>query len=172
MAKQTGRMTRLALCGALALVLSYLETLLPPLYPAVPGIKLGLANVIVIFVLYCFGVRSAACVSALRLCMMTLLFGNVMALLYSLAGATLSLSVMVLLKKLGWFSPVGVSVSGGICHNLGQILAAMVILQTKEIGYYLPVLIITGTVAGIFVGLLGVYLMNKIGNVAKREGET
>ena len=132
---------------------------------------MGLANVVVIFALYCLGIRSAICVSVLRLSMMTLLFGNVMVLLYSVAGATLSLCVMALLKKTDWFSPVGVSVAGGVCHNLGQILLAMVILQTKAIGYYFPVLAVTGTVAGILVGLLGVYLMNKVGDLAERGGE-
>jgi heptaprenyl diphosphate synthase len=103
--------------------------------------------------------------------MMTLLFGNVMMLLYSLAGATLSLCAMALLKRIGWFSPVGVSVTGGVCHNIGQILVAMVVLRTRTIGYYLPVLTVTGTVAGILVGFLGVLLMNKIGNVAEKGGE-
>ena len=171
MGNRAQRITRLALCGALALVLSYLEALLPPIYPAIPGIKMGLANVVIIFVLYCFGLGSAVWVSALRLFMMTLLFGNVMMLLYSLAGATLSLCAMALLKRIGWFSPVGVSVTGGVCHNIGQILVAMVVLRTRTIGYYLPVLTVTGTVAGILVGFLGVLLMNKIGNVAEKGGE-
>ena len=171
MGNRAQRITRLALCSALALVLSYLEALLPPIYPAIPGIKMGLANVVIIFVLYCFGLGSAVWVSALRLFMMTLLFGNVMMLLYSLAGATLSLCAMALLKRIGWFSPVGVSVTGGVCHNIGQILVAMVVLRTRTIGYYLPVLTVTGTVAGILVGFLGVLLMNKIGNVAEKGGE-
>ena len=171
MGNQAQRITRLALCTALALVLSYMEALLPPIYPSVPGIKMGLANVVIIFVLYCFGVRSAIWVSALRLALMTLLFGNVMMLMYSLAGATLSLGVMALLRRARWFSPVGVSVLGAVCHNAGQILVAMAVLGTGALGYYLPVLMVTGTVAGVLVGLLSVLLMKKIGDVAAKGGE-
>ncbi|MBQ9086039.1 MAG: Gx transporter family protein [Clostridia bacterium] len=166
MRNQTQRLTLLALCASATLVLSYLEALLPPLYAAIPGIKMGLPNVVILFVLYRRGVRDAAAVSAVRLVAVALLFGNVMTLAYSVAGAILSLTVMGILRRFNWFSPVGVSVAGGVCHNVGQILVAMALLKTEEIGYYMPVLAITGTLAGILVGLLGGLLLKQLGERA------
>ena len=145
----------------LALILSYVEALLPLSF-AIPGIKLGLPNIAVLFVLYRLGWKSACTVSLLRVVLSTLLFGNVMALFYSLAGAVLSLAVMGLLKKSGKFSPTGVSVAGGVGHNAGQILVAMALLETAEIGYYLPVLCVSGTVAGILVGLTAALLLKRV----------
>lgn len=161
MARKTQRLTALGLCAALGLTLSYLEALLPPLYPTIPGIKLGLANLVILFVLYRFDFGSAALVSAVRLGAMTLLFGSVPALIYSAAGSALSLILMGILKRTNWFSPVGVSVLGGVSHNAGQILAAMGMLQTGVVVAYLPVLTITGTLAGALVGLLGAALLKK-----------
>lgn len=150
------------MCTAIALILAYVESLLPPLYAAVPGIKLGLPNVAIVFVLYCFGVKEAAAVSFVRLTVVSLLFGNPMTFAYSLAGAVLSLAVMAILRKLNFLSTVGVSVAGGVFHNLGQILAAMLLLGTAELGYYMVVLAVTGTVAGIFVGLCGGYAVRRL----------
>ena len=112
--------------------------------------------------LYRKGVTSAACVSFLRIILVNMLFGNAMAFMYSLAGAFLSLAVMVLLKKVNLLSEVGVSVAGGVMHNLGQVLTAMVLLETSELGYYMVVLTVTGTIAGILVGLCGSILVKKI----------
>ena len=145
----------------LALMLSYVEALLPLSF-TIPGIKLGLPNIVVLFVLYRLGFKSACTVSLLRVALSSLLFGNVMSLAYSLAGAVLSLAVMGLLKKCGKFSHAGVSVAGGVAHNAGQILVAMALLETAEIGYYLPVLCVTGTVAGIFVGLTAALLLKRV----------
>ena len=125
------------MCAAVALLLSYVETLIPPIYPAVPGIKIGLPNVIVIFLLYRFGVAEAALVSFLRVIISSMLFGTPFIFFYSLAGAFLSLAVMSVLKKLDFMTSVGVSIAGGISHNLGQILLAMVLLNTAELGYYI-----------------------------------
>lgn len=158
----------LALCVTVSLILSYVEALLPPIWTAVPGIKLGLANIAVLFVLYRFGVIEAALVSFLRLVLSSLLFGNPVTFIYSLAGAVLSLFVMAVLRKTGVFSTIGVSVAGAVSHNLGQILTAMLILETAEIGYYMIVLIFTGTLSGIFVGLCGAMLckrLEKIGGI-------
>ena len=156
------RMALLGLCVALAMLLSYVELLIPPLYAAIPGIKLGLPNVVILFVLYRFGFGSAMAVSLCRIGAVSLLFGNVMALAYSLAGGILSLFGMALLKKIDRFSTVGVSVAGGVLHNVGQILCAMALLGTAEIGYYLAVLAVTGTVAGILVGLCGGFALRRI----------
>ncbi len=145
----------LGLCTSVALVLAYIESLLPPLFAAVPGIKLGLPNIAIIFVLYRFGVREAAAVSFVRMTAVALLFGNPMTFAYSLAGGFLSLTVMALLRKLDILSVIGVSVAGGVLHNVGQILMAMLLLETAELGYYLIVLTVTGAVSGIFVGICG-----------------
>ncbi len=152
----------LGISASLALLLSYVEFLLPPLFAAVPGIKLGLPNVVILYVLFALDEKYAAAVSALRLLVAALLFGNVMTLAYSAAGAVLSLAVMTLLKKTDRLSPVGVSVTGGVSHNLGQILVAMLLLDTPQIAYYLIVLTVTGTVSGIFIGLCGALLIKRI----------
>lgn len=158
----TKRLTFLGLCTAVALVLAYVESMLPPLFHAVPGIKIGLPNIIIVFVLYRFGFVEAAIVSLIRMVAVSFMFGNLMALVYSLAGAVLSMLVMVVVKKLNFLSVVGVSVAGGVFHNVGQILMAMYLLGTAELGYYLVVLTLTGTVSGIFVGLCGASIVKRI----------
>ena len=158
---RTKKLTYLALTSAVALMLSYVEFLLPPIYAAVPGIKVGLPNIVVLFVLYRFGVREAATVSLVRMLLSTLFFGTPMMLIYSIAGAVLSLAFMSFFKRLNWFSEVGVSIIGGVAHNLGQILVAMALLETVEIGYYMFVLAISGTLAGVFIGLVGALLMKR-----------
>ena len=152
----------LGMCVAVALGLAYIEVLLPPLLASVPGIKMGLPNIILIFLLYRRGVLPTAIVSLLRMVLVTLLFGNTMAFLYSLAGGALSLAVMALLKRLNFLSTAGVSVAGGVTHNVGQILMAMLLLNTAELGYYLIVLAVTGTVAGLFIGLCAAQLIRRL----------
>ena len=134
------------------MLLSYVEAVSPVLVTAVPGIKMGLPNVAVIFVLYRFGVWEAALVSAVRVIVVSLLFGNPMTFIYSIVGAMLSLAVMVLLKKMNFLSCVGVSVAGGVFHNVGQILVAMVLLGAAEVGYYLIALAVSGVIFGLFIG--------------------
>ena len=123
------------ICTALALILAYIEILITPIFPAVPGIKMGLPNIIIVFLLYRRGPVSAIVVSLLRTVLVTILFGNGMAFMYSLAGSVLSMIIMILLQKLNFLSTVGVSVAGAIAHNLGQTLMAMVLLDTSEIAY-------------------------------------
>ena len=156
------RIAFLGLCTSVALLLSYIEAIVPPIYAAVPGIKIGMPNIAIIFVLYRFGLRDAAAVSFLRICISSLLFGNPMTLAYSFAGAVLSLAVMAVLKKADFLSTVGVSVAGGVTHNIGQILVAMVLLGTAEIGYYMIVLAVTGTLSGVFIGLCGGFMIKRI----------
>ena len=158
----TKKLAVLGLCTAVALILAYVESLLPPLFHAVPGIKIGLPNIIIVFVLYRFGLKEATVVSLIRMLAVSFMFGNMMALVYSLAGAFLSMLVMVILKRLNVLSVVGVSVAGGVFHNVGQILTAMLLLGTAELGYYLIVLAVTGTVSGIFVGLCGGMIVKRI----------
>lgn len=161
---KTEKVALLGMCVALAMLLSYVELLLPPLYPAIPGIKLGLPNVVILFLLYRYGFGSATAVSLCRIGLISLLFGNVTVLMYSLAGGILSLFGMALLKKTDLFSTVGVSVAGGVLHNVGQILCAVWLLGTAEIGYYLAVLAVTGTLSGILVGLCGGFALKRISN--------
>ena len=155
MRKTSRKLAFLGLCTAVSMILSYVEVLLPPIFSAVPGIKLGLANIVVLFILYRYRVVDAALVSAVRIFAVTLLFGNPVMLAYSVAGAVLSITVMAILKKLDILSTLGVSVAGAVFHNVGQILMAMALLGTAELGYYLIVLTVTGTVSGIFVGICG-----------------
>ena len=154
------KVAQYGLLTALALALSWVESLLPPL--GVPGVKLGLPNLAIVFALYRLGFREACVISLARVVLVTLLFGNGAALAYSIAGAALSLSLMGLLKKTGKFSSVGVSVAGGVAHNAGQILVAMALLETSRLAWYLPVLWISGTVAGVLVGIVSGALVKRI----------
>jgi len=156
---------RIALLGvltSLAIVLSYLESLLPPIAAGLPGIKMGLPNIVIIFTLYRLGTREAIAVSAVRIICVALLFGSIVTLAYSIAGAALSLALMAILKRFELFSTVGVSVSGGVCHNIGQIAVAALLMERAEIALYLPVLLISGTVAGLIIGLAGHYLLRAL----------
>lgn len=152
--------TTLAVCVAVALMLSFIESRIPPFLP-VPGMKLGLANMAVVFVLYRLGARDAACVSLLRVCLSSLLFGSVTSFIYGISGAALSLLVMLLARRCS-LGAVGVSSLGGVSHNLAQIAVASLIMQTNVIIYYLPYLILSGTVAGIAIGVGAAALTKKL----------
>ena len=156
---KTGRIALLGLGVAVAMILSYIEFLLPPVWSAVPGIKLGLPNIIIVYLFYKSGAFDAGLVSLVRIFLSALLFGNTVSMLYSISGAVLSFSLMLLLKKIGVFSTVGVSIGGAVFHNFGQILMAMMILRTREIGYYMIVLAISGVISGTIIGLLGAGLL-------------
>lgn len=162
MANKSKTTAFIGVCTALAMVLAYIEVLVPPLFPAVPGIKMGLPNIVIIFLLYRRGPAVAAFVSVLRIILVSILFGNAMAFMYSLAGGVLSLLVMMLLKRLKILSTVGVSVAGGVMHNVGQILMAMLLLETSQLGYYMAVLAVTGTVSGIAIGLGATLLIKRV----------
>ena len=152
----------LGMCTAIAMVFAWVESQLPPLVSAVPGVKMGLPNMAIIFTLYRFGWKEAATVSFVRIVAVSLLFGNPIMIAYSLAGGALSLLGMTLLKKLNFLSPTGVSVAGGVLHNVGQVLMAMLIMSTAGLGYYLIILAVTGTVSGVFVGLCGSFAVKRI----------
>ena len=157
---KASKIAQYGLLTALALVLSYLESLIPPLW--VPGVKLGLPNLAVVFALYRLGWKDACVISLVRVVLVTLLFGNGAALAYSIAGAALSLSLMGLLKKTRKFSTVGVSVAGGVAHNAGQILVAMALLETSRLAWYLPVLWVSGTIAGVLIGIVSGVLVERV----------
>ncbi len=158
--KKTKRLVLLAMLTAVAMILSYVESLLPSV--GIPGVKMGLANIAVIFALFRFGWKEAAALSFVRVVLVSLLFGSVGAMLYSLAGAVLSLAVMALLRRIDRFSTVGISVAGGVAHNAGQILMAMLILQTKQLLGYLPVLAVSGIAGGVLTGLAAALLIRRI----------
>lgn len=160
--KKISSVAQLGLFTSVALILSYVESLLPPIWAAVPGIKIGLPNIIIIIILYKAGFKAAAAVSFIRVSIVALLFGSIMTLAYSLAGAALSLCLMALMKRFNVFSTVGVSIVGGVTHNLGQILVAIALFDTVQIGYYMIVLAFTGTVAGVFIGLAGTVLLKRL----------
>ena len=151
----------LGLCTAIAMVFAWIESQLPPLVAAVPGIKLGLPNIVIVFVLYRFGWKESASVSFVRIVAVSLLF-NPATLPYSLAGGFLSLLGMILLKKTDLLSTTGVSVAGGVLHNAGQILMAMLIMSTAGLGYYFIILAVTGIISGIFVGLCGGFAVRRV----------
>lgn len=162
---KTKKLTSLALCACVALILSYIESLLPPLFSAVQGVKMGLANIMIIFALYRYGWRAAGAVSITRIVLSALLFGNAWSLAYSICGGALSLLLMALLKKTDRFSYVGVSIVGGISHNAGQVLLAMIALKTREIGFYMIILSFSGIVSGILVGLAAALMLKYVKKV-------
>lgn len=138
---------------ALALILSYVESLIP-FYFGIPGVKLGLANLIVVIMLYAVGAKEAFAISMLRILLSGFLFGNLFSILYSFAGGILSFLVMWLVKRTGKFHVMSVSICGGITHNIGQILIASVIVETYSIFYYIPVLLIAGLITGMLIGVI------------------
>lgn len=144
---------------ALALILSFVESLLPVFFP-VPGMKLGLANIAILFALYTLGIRASITINFIRIFLAALLFAGPVSIIYSLAGGALSLLIMILLKRR--FSLVVVSIAGGVCHNLGQILVAMLMLNTVSLGYYFIVLWFTGIATGAAVGIIGFFLIFKL----------
>ena len=158
---KTKRLVFLAAVTAVARVLSFVESRIPPLVP-IPGVKVGLANIAVIFALYRLGTGSAACVSLVRVVLVSLLFGTPASFLYSVTGAVLSLAVMAICKRFSLFTAVGVSVLGGVSHNTGQILMACLVTKTDLFSPYFPVLLLSGTLSGIVIGLAGALLVKRL----------
>ena len=158
---KTKKLTVMALTTAVAMILSFVESQIPA-FVAVPGVKVGLANIAVVFALYRLGWKEAAAISLVRVVMVSMLFGSIASLFYSLAGAVLSLTGMGLMKKTGRFTEIMVSVTGGILHNIGQIAMACLILETAALRYYLPFLLVSGIIAGVVVGLVSAVLVQRV----------
>ncbi len=158
---KASKLSLLALSVSLAMILSFVESQIPALV-AIPGVKVGLANIVVVFALYKLGWKEAVVISLTRVFLVGLLFGNGISILYSVAGATVSFIAMVLLKKAKVFSTMAVSVAGGVLHNLGQIVMACVIMGTDVLKYYAPFLILSGTLAGIAIGVLAAIMIRRI----------
>lgn len=143
----------LGLFLALALICSYIESLIP-FYFGIPGVKLGLANIVTLLMLYYMGAKCAFAICVLRVLLAGLLFGNLFSILYSLAGGLLSFCCMALLKWTGKLKMVSISVVGGATHNLGQVLVAAIIVENRNLFYYYPALLLAGIVTGVFIGIV------------------
>lgn len=165
MAKKTAY---LGMFTALAFVFSYIEFLLP-INLGIPGIKLGLANLVIIVSLYTMGTSWAFTLSLVRILLTGLTFGNPASMIYSLAGGMLSLAIMIIAKRCKLFSVTGVSVLGGVFHNVGQILAAVFVVETTSLLYYLPVLVLSGIVAGVLIGILSSILIRHLRKITQIE---
>lgn len=150
---KTQKIARLGLLTALALIASYIEVLIP-LPIGIPGVKLGIANLVIVWALYTLKPAEAFSVNVMRILLVGFLFGNLSMILYSLAGACVSFVCMYLAKKSCLFSVIGVSVIGGIAHNMGQLAAAMAVLESANLIYYAPVLLVAGLVTGFLIGVV------------------
>ena len=153
---------------ALAFIFSYIETLIP-ISIGIPGVKLGLANLVVIIAFYIIGAKEAFALSIIRVVLVGFTFGNLASMIYSLSGGILSFLAMYLAKKIKLFSVTGVSVAGGVFHNVGQIIIAIIVVSTTSLVYYLPVLIISGTVAGVLIGILGSAILKRLNRIDIRN---
>lgn len=165
---QKGSTKKVATYGmliALAFIFGYIESLIPISF-GVPGIKMGLANIVVLIALYLLGAKAAFFLSIVRVLLSSMTFGNMMMLWFSIAGASLAFITMYLMKKIKGFSMVGVSIAGGVAHNVGQIVVAM-IAMTEVMGYYLFVLIIGGTITGMAIGIIGAIVYSKLKPILK-----
>ncbi|BDF33844.1 MULTISPECIES: Gx transporter family protein [Extibacter] len=149
---------------ALALIFSYVETLIP-FHIGVPGVKLGLANLIIVIALYKMSLKETYLLSVVRVVLSGFIFGNYFSIIYSLAGGLLSLTVMALLRKRGGFSILGISIAGGVCHNIGQLAIAMVVVETFSVIYYIPVLLIAGLATGLLIGIAADGMLKRLVNI-------
>ncbi len=151
----------LGFCLAVALILSYVESLIPISF-GVPGIKLGLPNLVVVLLLYRQSAKEAILVNAARILLSGFLFGNLFSIIYALAGAAFSFTAMIIGKRINIFSVAGVSVLGGVFHNIGQVIVAILVVETFSIAFYVPFLVIAGTVTGGLIGVAGMEIMPRL----------
>lgn len=151
----------IALFTALAMIFSYIEALLP-INVGIPGAKLGIANLAIIFVLYSFDAKSAFAVNILRIIMSGLLFSGVSGMMFSLMGGMLSIFVMIGLKKTGLFSVIGVSIAGGVMHNMGQLLTAAFLISNIRVFLYFPFLLFSGLVSGAIIGIIALIVLRRV----------
>ncbi len=148
---------------ALALICSYVESLIPISF-GIPGVKLGLTNIVVVLMLYCIGAKEALAVSVCRIVLTGFLFGNLFSILYSLAGGLLSFLIMWAVKRTGKLGILPVSVCGGIFHNIGQLAVAALVVENYNVFYYLPVLLLAGAATGLAIGVVAQELIIRIGD--------
>ncbi len=158
---ETKKIAGIGMMIALAFVLAYVESLLPLSF-GIPGVKIGLSNLVVMVCLYRYSIKDTFGVSLVRIILVGITFGNFYSMLYSLAGGMFSFLMMLLLKKTNRFSVYGVSMAGGVCHNMGQIVVASLVLKTKLLVYYVPFLLISGVLSGIAIGLVSGLLIKHL----------
>ena len=159
-----GKVAYFGVFTALALIFSYVETLIPVNF-GIQGVKLGLANLVIVIALYKMKLSDAFLLSVVRVVLSGFIFGNYFSILYSLSGGVLSLAVMALLKRAGGFSVIGISISGGIAHNIGQLIVAMLVVETFRVAYYLPVLLLAGMLAGSVIGIAANEMLKRLVNM-------
>lgn len=159
----TKRLSILALFTAFAIVLSYIESLIPVV--GIPGVKLGLANFAVVLVMYLLGYKEAIVINIIRIVIVGAMFGNLFSILFSLAGALISFIAMAVLKMTKHFSIVSVAVIGGVFHNIGQFVVAAFVVETFNIAVYVPILIISGIITGLLIGVLSQIIYSRIKNI-------
>ena len=159
----TKKTAQLGVYIALAMILSYVESLIPFSF-GVPGIKLGLTNVVTVIMMYTYGIPGALGVAVLRAVLSGFMFGNAFSIIYSVAGCVLSFIFMYILKKTNYFAIISVSAAGGVMHNVGQLIVAANVVKTYSVIYYAPVLIIAGVFTGIIIGIVSDEIVKRIGN--------
>ena len=147
---------------ALAFIFSYLETLIPFEMIGIPGIKLGLANLVVVVAMYTMRIRDALIISLVRILLVGFTFGNPYSAIYGLCGGMVSFAVMAVLKKADWFGITGVSLTGGIFHNIGQLLVAVFVVENIRVAYYFPPLLIAGATTGAVIGIVAGMVVRRI----------
>lgn len=154
--------------AAFAAILSYVEAIIS-FSIWIPGVKIGLANIAIVVVLHLYGAKEALAVNVVRIIVVGLLFGNMFSIFFSLAGALTSFITMVLVKKTDWFTILGVSVTGGVAHNLGQMIVASIVVDTYSVLYYMPALMIAGIITGIVIGIVGNLIVKYMEIILKRK---
>lgn len=152
MNKKTIRVAYIGLLSAFAIIISYIEMLLP-IDLGIPGVKPGLANFVIVIALYEFGIKDAFLINFIRIFVVGMMFGNLFSIIFSIAGAIISLGIMALIKSIKGISIIGVSIAGGVAHNIGQLIIAAFVVNTYSIAYYVPVLIVAGIITGGLVGI-------------------
>jgi heptaprenyl diphosphate synthase len=155
---------------ALALILSYIESLIPFFY-GVPGMKLGLTNLLVVLLLYLYDGKSALFINVLRIILVGFLFGNAFSILYSLAGCLLSFACMCFAKRFSPLSMVSVSIIGGITHNLGQVIVACFVVSNYHLLLYFPILFLGGLLTGLLIGCISGFIYPALHQFIRTEGE-
>ncbi len=157
---RTEKVAKMGLILALGMILSYVEVLIP-IAPTMPGVKIGLSNALVLLLLYSYGIGYAAIYQMARIVLTAILFGNVFSAIYSLAGATVSLIIMLFIKRCQWLDIPGISMLGGVFHNVGQLIVAYFFVRNGAVTWYLPVLLIAGAISGYLIGLLSELILKR-----------
>lgn len=165
--EKMNKITYMGVLTAIALILSYVETLLS-FQPGIPGVKIGFANLAVLICLYLFGWKEAMVLTVVKAVVSGFLFGNLFMIIYSLAGAVVSAFTMIMLKKSNWFHIPVVSAAGGVMHNMGQLLVALFVVETYSVIYYMPVLILAGLFTGIVIGMAASLVLPYIRNILRK----